>query len=306
MAKAVFRPGEIVQSVSKVILEPPFPEEKKEEFFDIEEDENEEIFLAPTPAELQAEADRRKAEWETERATLLNAAKAEAENIVENAKRTVEEQAAGAKNEADNMLENARKDAEQIKSGAQTQAKEIEDAAGSKCESARKTAYDEGFEKGREEGYSAGFAEVQRLVTRAHVILERIQDKRSDILDEAEQQIIDLSLLVSRKVVKTIPETCRTVVVENIKEALARVKCRGKIMIKVNLADLELATERLAEFTKLVEDSGSMQILEDTSVDPGGCVIETDFGEIDARIANQLAELEARILEISPVKRNSR
>jgi flagellar assembly protein FliH len=42
--------------------------------------------------------------------------------------------------------------------------------------------------------------------------------------------------------------------------------------------------------------------VEDTSVDEGGCVIETDFGEIDARIASQLAELEAKILEISPIK----
>jgi flagellar assembly protein FliH len=42
--------------------------------------------------------------------------------------------------------------------------------------------------------------------------------------------------------------------------------------------------------------------MEDTSIDAGGCIIETDFGEIDARISSQLAELEARILEISPIK----
>jgi flagellar assembly protein FliH len=43
-------------------------------------------------------------------------------------------------------------------------------------------------------------------------------------------------------------------------------------------------------------------VAEDSSVDPGGCIIETDFGEIDARISSQLAEMEARILQVSPMK----
>jgi flagellar assembly protein FliH len=51
-----------------------------------------------------------------------------------------------------------------------------------------------------------------------------------------------------------------------------------------------------------VEGAKSIQVVEDTSVDEGGCIIETDFGEIDARIASQLAELESKILEISPIK----
>jgi hypothetical protein len=54
----------------------------------------------------------------------------------------------------------------------------------------------------------------------------------------------------------------------------------------------------------MMEGVKSINIVEDSSVDSGGCIIETDFGEIDARIASQLAELENRILEISPVKTN--
>jgi len=52
----------------------------------------------------------------------------------------------------------------------------------------------------------------------------------------------------------------------------------------------------------MLEGVKSIQVAEDSSVDSGGCVIETDFGEIDARISNQLAELESKILEVSPIK----
>ncbi len=51
-----------------------------------------------------------------------------------------------------------------------------------------------------------------------------------------------------------------------------------------------------------MEGVKSIQVAEDSSVDAGGCVIETDFGEIDARIASQLGELESKILQASPIK----
>jgi flagellar assembly protein FliH len=56
----------------------------------------------------------------------------------------------------------------------------------------------------------------------------------------------------------------------------------------------------------MFEGTRDIQIQEDSTVDSGGCVIETDFGEIDARIASQLAELETKILEASPIKGKAR
>jgi flagellar assembly protein FliH len=52
----------------------------------------------------------------------------------------------------------------------------------------------------------------------------------------------------------------------------------------------------------MLEGVKSIQVAEDSSVGIGGCIIETDFGEIDARISSQLAELETKILELSPIK----
>jgi flagellar assembly protein FliH len=132
--------------------------------------------------------------------------------------------------------------------------------------------------------------------------LQRAQDKRAEILEETEQEIISLVLLIARKVVKVISESQRSVVIANVAQALRKVKGRGNIIIRVNLADIKLTTEHIKEFINRVEGAKSIQVVEDTSVDEGGCIIETDFGEIDARIASQLAELESKILEISPIK----
>ena len=56
------------------------------------------------------------------------------------------------------------------------------------------------------------------------------------------------------------------------------------------------------EFIEHVENVEDISILEDSSVEKGGVIVETDFGSIDARISSQLTELENKILEVSPLK----
>ena len=163
-------------------------------------------------------------------------------------------------------------------------------------------AYKEGYDKGSEDGYKEGQSEVNRLIERLHIINEKTLDKRQEILDETEQQIVELVLLIARKVVKVISETQRNVVMPNVLQSLRRVKGRGDVTIRVNLADVGLTSEHTKEFMDAVESIKSITVAEDSSVEKGGCIIETDFGAIDARISSQLNELEQKILEISPIK----
>ena len=73
-------------------------------------------------------------------------------------------------------------------------------------------------------------------------------------------------------------------------------------MLKVNLEDVKLTSEHTKEFIEHVENVEDISILEDSSVEKGGVIVETDFGSIDARISSQLTELENKILEVSPLK----
>ena len=126
--------------------------------------------------------------------------------------------------------------------------------------------------------------------------------RREEILKETEQQIVELVILMTRKVVKIISETQKTAIMSNILAALKKVKSRGNVILHVNLEDLKLATANADEFIKRVENIQGITVVEDSTVEKGGCVVETDFGAIDARISSQLSELEEKIMEISPIK----
>ena len=306
MAKAVFRPGELTVVESKIILEPPggfanvapHQEENPEEA----ETAGVEEYTGPTADDLRREAETFKAQWEQEKETIIRSAKIEAEGIIKEAEAAAFAEVKRKTGEAQSLKRQAEDDAEKIIAAAKAKAKQIESDSAEAFETERKEAEDRGRLAGREAGFAEGKDEVARLVQRTQTILERAQDKRAEILAETEQQIIDLVLLISRKVIKVISENQRNVVIANVVQALRKVKGRGNIFIKINMLDLKLVTERKKDFIDLVEGSKSLQIVEDTTVDPGGCIIETDFGQIDARISSQLAELEQKILEISPIK----
>ena len=89
---------------------------------------------------------------------------------------------------------------------------------------------------------------------------------------------------------------------QNVLQSLRKVKGRGDVTIRVNLADVQLTSEHTKDFMESVESIKNITVAEDSSVEKGGCIIETDFGAIDARISSQLNELEQKILEISPIK----
>jgi flagellar assembly protein FliH len=272
----------------------------------MEELEDAEEYIGPTADDIRREMEEFKARWDSEKEAMLASARAEAEGIQKNAEEAAFNEVKRRVDQAQAQKQLALDEADRIIAEDREKAKAIENDARAAFEGERKAAEGEGFAEGREKGFAEGKAEVERLIERARTILERTQDKRAEILAETEQQLIDLVLLISRKVIKVISESQRNIIISNVVQALRKVKGRGNVIIRVNMADVKLTTEHTKDFIKIVEGTKSLQIVEDSKVDRGGCVIETDFGEIDARIASQLAELETKILELSPIKAKAR
>jgi flagellar assembly protein FliH len=306
MLKAVFRPGELVALPDKIVIDSPTSYPDLAHLSPVEETDKDEDaveeYSGPTADDLRREAEAFKIRWGEEKERLINGARAQAEAMVREAEEAAFQEVKRKTDEAQVIKQEAEDEAEKIIASARLKAGEIENEARKTLRNERNDTLQKGREEGHEAGFTEGKAEVDRLIQRTQVMLERAQDKRSEILAETEQEIIDLVLLISRKIIKVISENQRDVIISNVVQALRKVRARGNVTIRVNMVDLKLATEHKQDFIQLLEGAKSVQVVEDSTVDSGGCIIETDFGEIDARIASQLAELEAKILEISPIK----
>lgn len=297
MAKNVFRAMEIVNVNNRVALDSPFPEiEVVEEAPAIEE------YSGPTADDLRKEADLFKDNWEKEKQDMIKAAESKVEQILRDADQRAFEEVQQKTDEIQVLKKKAEDEAGKLVSDAQNSADELTAKVESELADVRKKAVEEGYEAGRETGYTEGQVEVERLVEQLHAIIDKTIEKRNDIIDESETQVINLVVMIAKKVVKVISENQKNVVVNNVIQALRKLKSRGEVLIKVNLADVELTSEHIKDFMRMVENIRSVTVVEDSTVDRGGCIIETDFGEIDARISSQLHEIEEKILDLVPIK----
>ncbi|MCM1321456.1 MAG: flagellar assembly protein FliH [Bacteroides sp.] len=299
MAKAIFKPTEITKTNDKVMLQLSHsfapPEEENPEVAEPE-------YTGPTAEDLRREAEEFKKQWEIDKQRILDEAKAEAEKIVQDAKKSAFDEIRQKSDQIQVMQTEASEKAEQFKKDAEAHAEDILKKADEQAKQISDDAYRAGYDKGVEDGFAAGKTESDRLIGRLHTVIEKTMERRTEILDETEQQIVELVLLMARKVVKVMSESQRNVVMTNIVHALRKVKGRGEVTLRVNFADVKLTSEHIQDFIKAVESVKDITVVEDTTVGKGGCIVETDFGAIDARISSQLNELEQKILEIAPIK----
>lgn len=298
MAKTVFRPNEIKAKPGEVTLKLIHDYSPVEE---VEEAPVEE-YTGPTPDDLRREAEAFKAGWEIEKKRMLEIAQASADDIVKKAEEAAFAEVKRQTDQAQIIKSDAEQAASKIIEDAKLEAERIIQEANVEKENIKATAHQDGYKEGHEQGFIEGQNEVNRLVERVHKIVESVMVRREEILCETEQQIVELVLLMTRKVVKIISENQKTVVLSNVLAALKKIRTRGNITLRVNTEDLKLTTAHVDEFIKRIENVNGISVIEDSSVDRGGCIVETDFGAIDARISSQLAELESKIMEISPVK----
>jgi flagellar biosynthesis/type III secretory pathway protein FliH len=139
---------------------------------------------------------------------------------------------------------------------------------------------------------AAGYAEGRAS---AAGVLARAAAERERLLQEAEREVVAIALAVARKLLLRELAASPEAVVELARAALAEARERRQVVLRVSPADA--AAIRAAEgglAAALVR--ATLDVREDLAVEPGGAVVETEAGRVDARIESQLAVV-ARAVE---------
>ena len=211
-------------------------------------------------------------------------------SIAQEAKEKAKREVTLARSETEQMTERAKLEVERMLKETEMRVSEIEHEA-----------YQKGYDAGREVGYKDGEAESHRLINRLGTIIGRAIEVREQLISDSEKQMVEMVLMIARKIIKDEIIERKEVVLNNIREALKRVKDRDRIDIRVNFADLDLTASHKDELIKMTESLRKVNIYEDSHIDRGGCIIETDIGSIDARIFTQFNQIEEAIRNAEPL-----
>ncbi|OGV57891.1 MAG: hypothetical protein A2X49_09780 [Lentisphaerae bacterium GWF2_52_8] len=146
----------------------------------------------------------------------------------------------------------------------------------------------EGCEIGRKEGQAEGLNEIRLISSKLEEVLNSAVTERQKILEEAKGDIISLVKFITGKVIKKQVSEDEEVIVRVVSGAIAKILEEKKITVRVHPDDYNIAESRRGEFFSIVNSLDQIDFIMDKRIDRGGCIIETAFGNIDARISSQL------------------
>ena len=196
-----------------------------------------------------------------------------------------------AKAKAQEMIGAAQKQIQQMMQQANEQLQQFNEQAMADAEAMRQEAFKRGTEEGREEGKRLAHAEYVDLMLKARDLYVQSIKERTKLIEATEPELAKLSIKIAEKIIGLEINTSGDVIMGVVKEALSDMKDREQVRIHVNPDDYHIVNNDRTSLMRMVEGLKDFDLSVDSKVARGGCIIETNLGNIDARLETQLAAI---------------
>lgn len=168
---------------------------------------------------------------------------------------------------------------QQIIRDAQGEANRIREEA-SRLKAQVEAEMEKAKKSGYREGKEAGYAELTEEILQAKLLKEKF-------LETCEPDVLKLVMTIAEKVLGDLTQKYSEAIRSIVKQALAH-SLGEKIVVKIHPKDMKRLSETDLQFKDILDRSRHLHIKEDESIQPGGCVVATEIGTIDAQLETQL------------------
>jgi flagellar assembly protein FliH len=150
-----------------------------------------------------------------------------------------------------------------------------------------KEAYAEGLRDGEAAGRKRGAADAQPVVERLGRTIDELAGLRHRLRREAEADLIQLSLLIARRILRRElsidPEALRALVIG----AIEKLQGEEITRVRVHPSHAPVVASCLHG-----ANSRTVEVIPDAQREPGAVIFETRRGNLDASVESQLREVE--------------
>jgi flagellar assembly protein FliH len=158
--------------------------------------------------------------------------------------------------------------------------------------SLEREAFAKGYEQGERAGAEAGAKRAEAMLRRLADTIQELADVRRSMIRETERQMVQLALAIARRVVRREVTIDSELTLTMARVALERLGDSTAVTIRLHPDDFE-ATCRQRE--ALLAGS-HVTVTPDAAVSRGGCLVQSDFGYVDASVDAQFQELARALL----------
>ncbi len=135
------------------------------------------------------------------------------------------------------------------------------------------------------DGFEAGFQEWAEYVA-------KLEEEIIHVRKELEKLLVPVALKAAKKIVGREIEASEDTIADIVQNSLKAVSQHKRITIYVNRKDLEALERNRSRLKQIFESLEVLSLRERSDVAPGGCIIETEGGIINAQLENQWRILE--------------
>ncbi len=202
-----------------------------------------------------------------------------------------------ARAEAEILRSKVQKNAEDLLWKARQEAQTLREQAQQEAQVLRQQAWDAGHQAGEQASREA----MQASLEKVQALLIEAQAERERLLLNAEGEVVRLTLELARRLLRLEPLLNEQVIAEVAKDALQRLGEPGEVTICVHPADVEILQLALSQMREV---HLLLAIEADDSLSPGGCLIRSRNGTIDARLDAQFERIAQSFLAVMPPEEN--
>jgi flagellar biosynthesis/type III secretory pathway protein FliH len=191
-------------------------------------------------------------------------------------------------------LDRANIEAESVLINAQQEADRMLQQARGKISALEEEAYARGFQQGEKDAREALRKDREDFLASTRNILNELEKIKDNIYRDTEADLIDLAIKMAEKMVcrqlDILPDTS----IDMIKEACNQVRDCKEVILYVPARQFENIVAKQGEINDLLYKTEHFSIRSDPDMKHGGCRIETEQCDIDARLetmAEQMSKL---------------
>lgn len=157
----------------------------------------------------------------------------------------------------------------------------------------RREAQAQGRARGRQEGLAEGLREAQARVARLEEVLGLLARPLEALDETVVEELLVMTVAIARQLVRRELRTSPEAIIGVIREAAAALPVAAReVRLALHPDDAELVRQHLRPDERWT----GWKIVDDPSLTPGGCRIETDQSRIDATVERRLAAIAATVL----------
>jgi flagellar assembly protein FliH len=152
-------------------------------------------------------------------------------------------------------------------------------------------AFAKGYAQGERAGLEAGGKRAEAMLRRVAQTLTDLAGLRETLIQQTERQMVQLALTIARRIVLREVSLDPELIAAMAHVALKKLGTSSPATIRLNPED----------YTVVAHDGerwggGQVTVVPDPAISRGGCLVESEFGRIDASIDRQFDEMTRALL----------